>query len=112
MASWPSAWAAPRATSCAPTMWTASTTRSSAPRAITWTATATCRSRKPRPIRDSFRAGAVDFRNENLHGAPIRIAYSYVNLEQDKSKDPRLALVQVAETLEKRASWPMKSSRA
>jgi two-component system sensor histidine kinase TctE len=55
------------------------------------------------PDPDSFRAGAVSFRNENLHGTPIRVAYSYVNLEQDKALEPRLALVQVAETLEKRA---------
>jgi two-component system sensor histidine kinase TctE len=55
------------------------------------------------PEPDSFRAGAVNFRNESLHGTPIRVAYSYVNLEQDKNHEPRLALVQVAETLEKRA---------
>ena len=55
------------------------------------------------PEPDSFRAGAVNFRNESLHGTPIRVAYSYINLEQDKNREPRLALVQVAETLEKRA---------
>jgi two-component system sensor histidine kinase TctE len=55
------------------------------------------------PEPDNFRAGAVNFRNESLHGTPIRVAYSYVNLEQDKNREPRLALVQVAETLEKRA---------
>ncbi|MGO4379103.1 sensor histidine kinase N-terminal domain-containing protein [Pseudoduganella sp. RAF19] len=55
------------------------------------------------PDPDSFRAGSVNFRNDTLHGTPIRVAYSYVNLEKDKDHDPRLALVQVAETLEKRA---------
>ena len=52
---------------------------------------------------DDFRAGDVHFRNDSLHGTPIRIAYSWVNLEEDSKREPRLAVVQVAETLEKRA---------
>ena len=52
---------------------------------------------------DDFRAGDVRFRNDSLHGTPIRIAYSWVNLEEDSKREPRLAVVQVAETLEKRA---------
>ncbi|MES2263867.1 MAG: sensor histidine kinase N-terminal domain-containing protein [Pseudomonadota bacterium] len=49
------------------------------------------------------RPGSVHFRNSNLHGTPIRIAYSYVSLEDRGMEEERLALVQVAETLEKRA---------
>jgi two-component system sensor histidine kinase TctE len=54
---------------------------------------------------DAERSGRVHFRTETLHGAPIRIAYAWVNLQPllDASQEPRLALVQVAETLEKRA---------
>jgi two-component system sensor histidine kinase TctE len=55
------------------------------------------------PEPDNYRAGSVVFRNANLHGTPVRVAYSYVNLEEDQQREPRLALVQVAETLEKRA---------
>jgi two-component system sensor histidine kinase TctE len=56
-----------------------------------------------RPDDDDLRPGDVRFRNDSMHGTPIRIAYSYVNLEEDSKREPRLALVQVAETLEKRA---------
>jgi two-component system sensor histidine kinase TctE len=52
---------------------------------------------------DKFRAGSVRFRNDNMHGTPVRIAYSYVRLERNPGDEPQLALVQVAETLEKRA---------
>jgi two-component system sensor histidine kinase TctE len=57
------------------------------------------------PADDAERSGRVHFRTETLHGAPIRIAYAWVNLQPllDASQEPRLALVQVAETLEKRA---------
>ncbi|QBE67300.1 sensor histidine kinase [Pseudoduganella lutea] len=55
------------------------------------------------PEDDIVRPGAVSFRNVNLHGTPIRVAYAYVNLEEHGERPPRLALVQVAETLEKRA---------
>jgi two-component system sensor histidine kinase TctE len=47
--------------------------------------------------------GMVHFRNGTLHGTPIRIAYSWVAMEDRGAEESRLALVQVAETLEKRA---------
>jgi two-component system, OmpR family, sensor histidine kinase TctE len=52
---------------------------------------------------DEFPSGTVLFRNDNLHGTPIRIAFSYVDLPDPRSEEPRQALVQVAETLDKRA---------
>ena len=52
---------------------------------------------------ESYRAGTVRFRNDNMHGTPVRVAYSYVRLERIGDDEPQLALVQVAETLEKRA---------
>jgi two-component system, OmpR family, sensor histidine kinase TctE len=54
---------------------------------------------------DAERGGAVHFRNDAMHGTPVRVAYSWVNLEPlaDAALEPRLALVQVAETLDKRA---------
>jgi two-component system sensor histidine kinase TctE len=54
---------------------------------------------------DAERSGRVHFRNESLHGAPVRIAYAWVNLAPllDPKVEPPLALVQVAETLDKRA---------
>ncbi|MFL6633744.1 MAG: sensor histidine kinase N-terminal domain-containing protein [Massilia sp.] len=54
---------------------------------------------------DAERSGRVHFRTESLHGTPVRIAYAWVNLQPllDATQEPRLALVQVAETLEKRA---------
>ena len=57
------------------------------------------------PADDAERSGRVHFRTESLHGTPVRIAYAWVNLQPllDASEEPRLALVQVAETLEKRA---------
>ncbi len=67
----------------------------------------------PRPRIDSTgehtRSGAVEFRNDTIHGTPIRVAYTYVNLDplHERSASPPpappLALVQVAETLDKRA---------
>ncbi len=67
---------------------------------------------RPRPgIDDDLaRGGAVSFRNDSFHGAPVRVAYSYVNLDplrepgQASDPAPDLALVQVAETLDKRAN--------
>ncbi|SFU97751.1 sensor histidine kinase [Pseudoduganella namucuonensis] len=56
------------------------------------------------PEDDKGRPGVVQFRNGNLHGTPIRIAYSYVLLEDHGAEETRLALVQVAETLEKRGA--------
>lgn len=55
------------------------------------------------------RSGAVEFRNDSIHGVPIRVAYTYVNLDPlhqraiHPPEAPPLALVQVAETLDKRA---------
>ncbi|MFC0253808.1 sensor histidine kinase [Massilia consociata] len=59
------------------------------------------------------RSGAVAFRNDSIHGTPVRVAYSYVNLDPVPERGPAaggatatapgLALVQVAETLDKRA---------
>jgi two-component system sensor histidine kinase TctE len=50
---------------------------------------------------ESYQPGIVHFRNDNLHGTPIRVAFFYV--EMDESDEPSLALAQVAETLDKRA---------
>jgi two-component system sensor histidine kinase TctE len=57
------------------------------------------------PSDDAERSGRVHFRNESLHGAPVRVAYAWINLAPllDPKVDPPLALVQVAETLDKRA---------
>ncbi|WP_407682025.1 sensor histidine kinase N-terminal domain-containing protein [Pseudoduganella aquatica] len=52
---------------------------------------------------DRAKPGMVQFRNGNMHGTPIRIAYSWVALEDQGAEESRVALVQVAETLEKRA---------
>jgi two-component system sensor histidine kinase TctE len=53
---------------------------------------------------DAGDSAAVHFRNATLHGNPVRIAYSYVHLDPARpDADTRFALVQVAETLEKRA---------
>ena len=67
----------------------------------------------PRPRQDGgdehARSGAVAFRNDSIHGVPIRVAYTYVNLDPlherslNPPEAPPLALVQVAETLDKRA---------
>ena len=67
----------------------------------------------PRPRLDAAdehaRSGAVEFRNDSIHGTPIRVAYTYVNLDPLHERalqpplEPPLALVQVAETLDKRA---------
>ena len=57
---------------------------------------------------DEARSGAVAFRNDSFHGIPVRVAYSYINLDPLHERGgpeaaPELALVQVAETLDKRA---------
>jgi two-component system sensor histidine kinase TctE len=64
----------------------------------------------PRPREDDGdKDGAVHFRNADLHGNPLRVAYLYINLDPLAPPDssspafPRKALVQVAETLDKRA---------
>jgi two-component system sensor histidine kinase TctE len=59
----------------------------------------------PSPVMEEderLRAGSVRFRNDSMHGTPVRVAYSYVRLERIGDDEPQLALVQVAETLEKR----------
>src|SRR5450830_684232 len=58
---------------------------------------------------DRLGLGTVLFRNDILHGNDVRIAYVQVDLRRTSeqraasSKEPRLATVQVGETLEKRA---------
>ena len=54
---------------------------------------------------DRYRTGRVHFRSETMHGTPVRVAFSYVNLRPKalRGDDPPAALVQVAETLDKRA---------
>jgi two-component system, OmpR family, sensor histidine kinase TctE len=52
--------------------------------------------------------GTVQFRNDTMHGTAVRIAYTHVDLrrtraERNTSKEPHLTLVQVGETLDKRA---------
>jgi two-component system, OmpR family, sensor histidine kinase TctE len=57
------------------------------------------------PPDDAERSGRVHFRNEVLHGTPVRVAFAWVNLRPlaDPKDEPHLALVQVGETLDKRA---------
>ena len=64
----------------------------------------------PAPVDDGAGAtsngsASVLFRNDFMRGAPVRVAYSYVNLRPmaARGEEPRSALVQVAETLDKRA---------
>jgi two-component system sensor histidine kinase TctE len=60
----------------------------------------------PAPLDDGAGiGGSVRFRNDVMRGAQVRVAYSYVNLRPMAShaEEPRAALVQVAETLDKRA---------
>ncbi len=65
----------------------------------------------PLPVDDEKPAtGTIVFRNEHFHGVDIRVAYGYINLNRpspgnpvNSHFEPRLALIQVAETLEKRA---------
>src|SRR5476649_762785 len=53
---------------------------------------------------ERYRSGAVLFRNDTIHGTPVRVAFSYLDMPASASgEEPRRALVQVAETLEKRA---------
>src|SRR5471030_140248 len=57
---------------------------------------------------DNRRAGAVRFRSDMVHGTQVRVAYAWVALDPAQTPDAGdddapLALVQVAETLEKRA---------
>jgi len=60
----------------------------------------------PQPLdEDKYGTGSVHFRNDTMHGTPVRVAFSYVNLRPlaARNEEPRAALVQVAETLVKRA---------
>jgi two-component system sensor histidine kinase TctE len=64
----------------------------------------------PRPpsVDGKPQAGAVQFRNDAMRGNEIRVAYTHVDLRRIRTgaeapKEPRLALVQVGETLDKRA---------
>jgi two-component system sensor histidine kinase TctE len=63
----------------------------------------------PLPIEeDKVVAGNISLRNERLRGIDIRVAYGYIDLNKAHEKDlpnnnDHLVLIQVAETLEKRA---------
>jgi two-component system sensor histidine kinase TctE len=62
----------------------------------------------PPPMEDKTPAGAVQFRNDSMRGADVRIAFTYVDLHRNRGhrgapKESYTVLVQVAETLEKRA---------
>lgn len=60
----------------------------------------------PQPPDDERARGVrVMFRNDTMRATPVRVAYAYVNLRPMAARDeePRAALVQVAETLDKRA---------
>ena len=60
----------------------------------------------PQPFdADRYRTGRIHFRNDVMYGTQVRIAFSYVNLRPlaARGDEPRPALVQVAETLDKRA---------
>lgn len=47
---------------------------------------------------------SIQFRNDTMRNTDIRVAYTYVDLRKAKTdQEPRLALVQVGETLDKRA---------
>ena len=54
---------------------------------------------------ERYRTGIVHFRNDAMHGTQVRVAFSYVNLNPlaPRGDEPHVALVQVAETLDKRA---------
>jgi two-component system sensor histidine kinase TctE len=54
---------------------------------------------------DRYRTGTVHFRNDVIHGAPVRVAFSYLNLHgpaNDDEENSHEVLVQVAETQGKR----------
>ena len=58
----------------------------------------------PPTVEDKPPSGNVQFRNEVMRGGEVRIAYVYVDLpDMPPSHERNLALVQVGETLEKRA---------
>jgi two-component system sensor histidine kinase TctE len=45
---------------------------------------------------------SVQLRSTTMHNAEVRVAYTYIELKSAEQKAPQLALVQVAETLDKR----------
>jgi two-component system sensor histidine kinase TctE len=59
----------------------------------------------PPLVAERYNNGRVHFRNDVMHGTPVRIAFTYVNLRPlaARGDEPHAALVQVAETLDKRA---------
>ncbi|HEY0847827.1 MAG TPA: sensor histidine kinase N-terminal domain-containing protein [Noviherbaspirillum sp.] len=62
----------------------------------------------PPPEEDKSPVGTVQFRNDTVRGNEVRIAYMHVDPRRSRharsaTKEPYLALVQVAETLDKRA---------
>jgi two-component system, OmpR family, sensor histidine kinase TctE len=62
----------------------------------------------PPPEEDKVPVGSVQFRNDTMHGNDVRIGYTYIDVRRKQDdrnawKEPHLALVQVAETLDKRA---------
>lgn len=54
----------------------------------------------PGPAEDLARTGAVAFRTDSMNGVPVRVAFTYIDLEPGRPDTQ--ALVQVAETLDKR----------
>ena len=58
----------------------------------------------PLPPEENLPVGEVRIRNDALRGNDLKVAYMWVRLDlQDAAGKPRTALVQVAETLEKRS---------
>lgn len=62
----------------------------------------------PPPEEDKLPVGTVQFRNDTIRGNEVRIAYMHVDPRRNRTvrsnaKESHLALVQVAETLDKRA---------
>ncbi|RZI41455.1 sensor histidine kinase [Herbaspirillum sp. HC18] len=62
----------------------------------------------PPPDEDRLPAGSVQFRNESMRGGEVRVAYAYIDLRRGSPtrtqiEAPGRVLVQVAETLDKRA---------
>jgi two-component system sensor histidine kinase TctE len=56
------------------------------------------------PEEDAADGAEVRLRNDTVHGVPVRVAWSYLHLDPARPElEARVALVQVAETLEKRA---------
>ena len=54
---------------------------------------------------DPARTSAINFRNDHVHNTPVRVAYAWVTppVARSRPEPARAALVQVAETLDKRA---------